>query len=311
MGKLALMSLPPAPADFVRLLANEGEEGTRWLAELPETVADVAAAWSVQVDVWLTGGRSSCVLAGTQAGRRVVLKVPVRRADFERERAALAAWGGRGAVTVLAADDERGALLLPFVAGRTAADLGEDTSLRAAAGVIEALHKAEVPQDSRLPTTPERYQAWSELADRLWAGREAESPVPTLQRERADRLAHDLWRDLPTARRRVLHGDLFPLNLLVPDGGAPVAIDPFGQIGDPATDVADYALRAPGEAARAATRVTRLAELTGQDAARVHAHAFVRSVMGALYLVGVGVGGAEPQLAYLAGAAATATSQRI
>jgi streptomycin 6-kinase len=295
--------LPEPPEEFVSLLAAEGESGRRWLEALPETIDRLTRAWNVEVERWLPGGRSSCVLLGRRAGRAVVLKLPVRRSDFARERAALGGWDGRGAVAVLAADDEHGALLLPFLGGRTLAELSEDEALALAAPVLVAVHEAE-PGDAHLSTSLERHEAWSALVDRLWAERTDEPPVSTAQRERAERLARELWADLAPAEHRILHGDLGPLNVLLPDDGEPVAIDPFGQIGDPATDVADLALRAPGPPETVTRRVTRLAELTGRSRERVHAHAYVRGVMGVLFLAGMDADGLEAQLAYLEDAGA-------
>ena len=293
------MRLPDPPAAFRdNLLAAAGEEGERWLAELPDVIAPIAERWDVSPESWLRGGLASCVLLAERRGERVVLKLPYRPEDSRRERVALRAWAGHGAVSLLAEDEATGAVLLAYVTGRTLDELDEHAALAAAAPMLRALHERPAGETA-LPTTLERHEAWLELLDDL-LGHRRDLPLSPSQRERADRLARELADGGATRTACVLHGDLNPRNVLVSPDGIAVAIDPFGQTGDPSTDIANLALWAPGEPSGVLDRVARLGRATGHDVERTLAHAYVVAVMVALFRIGAGHLDNEPLLAFVA-----------
>lgn len=68
----------------VRLKAESlGDEGRRWLAELPELVDELERQWAITVETPLGGGTAAFVARARAAdGASVVLKVSVPDPDF-------------------------------------------------------------------------------------------------------------------------------------------------------------------------------------------------------------------------------------
>ncbi|WP_031508356.1 aminoglycoside phosphotransferase family protein [Streptomyces megasporus] len=96
------------PQRLVRALGADSP----WLAELPELVRESLARWELTVErVVVPGGRGSLVALVRRAdGAPAALKL--RATGAETEAAALARWNGHGAVRLLDAAPETGALLL-------------------------------------------------------------------------------------------------------------------------------------------------------------------------------------------------------
>ena len=91
-----------------RLSARSGHTSAEWLERLPRLAAECAAEWDLELEEPFDTPRSLVVPAG---GAVLKLNAPSHfEADHEAD--ALACWDGRGAVRLLARDDERRALLL-------------------------------------------------------------------------------------------------------------------------------------------------------------------------------------------------------
>jgi streptomycin 6-kinase len=75
-----------------------------WLAELPGSIAEIAAGWSLELgEPFVPGGECAWVApARDRAGRELVLKVGRRHREAEHEGDALRLWDGDGAVRCLA-----------------------------------------------------------------------------------------------------------------------------------------------------------------------------------------------------------------
>src|SRR3954468_1203675 len=102
------------PQRLVRALGETAPDGGGWLDRLPEAVRQAVALRELTVErVQVPGGRSSLVVLvrrpdGTPAGP----KLGPPRARPGRQRAALAHWGGLGALQLLEPFASAGALLL-------------------------------------------------------------------------------------------------------------------------------------------------------------------------------------------------------
>ena len=91
-----------------RTLAETWSHETDWLAELPQLVGECAKQWSLALEAPVDTPHSLVVPAGA-----VVLKLNAPSHDEAANEAdALATWEGRGAVRLVARDDERRALLI-------------------------------------------------------------------------------------------------------------------------------------------------------------------------------------------------------
>jgi hypothetical protein len=104
--------LPEPLPDGLRAIGVE-ESGRAWLAVLPRLVAEVVERWELRVgEPFLDASASLTLRAAGRDERPVVLKLQYPHREAEQEAAALGAWGGGGAVLLLAHDPDRHALLL-------------------------------------------------------------------------------------------------------------------------------------------------------------------------------------------------------
>jgi streptomycin 6-kinase len=177
----------------------------------------------------------------------------------EAEAAALRAWRGSGRVPeVLAAAPPEGALLLEAIEpGTPLADAPTAVGLDAIAAMIRELHAAPAGG----------FEPLAERLEFIYGLARTRRPERADLVERSRRAA--LRLDASAGERVLLHGDLHPANVL--DGGTgrgPVAIDPRACVGDPAVDLADWALLGPLDAASVARRAARLARRAGADPTR-------------------------------------------
>jgi streptomycin 6-kinase len=89
-------------------LREQWSSEENWLAELPETVAELAAVWGLALEEPIDTPHSLVVPAG-----EVVLKVNApSHFEADHEADALASWDGSGAVRLVAREDHHRALLL-------------------------------------------------------------------------------------------------------------------------------------------------------------------------------------------------------
>jgi streptomycin 6-kinase len=230
------------PANLARTsVAWEGDQAREWLARLPALVAELAAAWDLEVgEPYEPGGNISWVapVVRRSDGSPAVLKVQLPHPESAPEAAALAAWAGCGAVLLYAADAERSALLVERCRpGRALADeRGTLDAVRSAAAIGAQLHQVAAPDG--LPTLADVLDSW---ADQL-EGQLATAPPadPGLGRS-----AVETMRTCPRACADpvLLHGDLNPTNLLTAEREPWLAIDPKPMIGDAAYDGARLVLQ--------------------------------------------------------------------
>ena len=228
---------------------SQDNAGRAWLSSLPGLIQDLVNQWQLELDMAPAGsgpwhGHGAIVVPVRQEdGRPAVLKVAFPHDEAKLERHALALWGGRGAVALLAADAEACALLLERLDDRqSAADLPMDEAGHIWGGLVRQL---ALPPDGR-PEWQEfdhiaaRAEQWSDDFPAEWEqlGRpfprwllEAALEVCQTRGAVGRRSAHDV----------LVHTDLHFLNILArPAGdGAPyAAIDPQPMIGEPEFAVA-------------------------------------------------------------------------
>jgi streptomycin 6-kinase len=248
-----------------------------WVAQLPTALAACAERWGLTVAAPLPGGLVGHVYAcTTRSGDAAVLKLSPPSSDRfagtpEQQAAALRAWGGRGAVELLAFAPEQRALLTRRAQPGTALAPGDEHhALGSVADVLSRLFEATIPSVGFPPL--------AEAADRhlvrklATAGDAADMLGPLIERARP--AARSLAASAP--RRVLLHGDVMDKNLLR-DRGRVVAIDPMPRIGDPHSDLGFWAaMRSPP--AELETRASELARLLGCDPARASRWAAIYAV---------------------------------
>ncbi|MFC8426404.1 aminoglycoside phosphotransferase family protein [Streptomyces sp. NPDC057236] len=271
------------PKRLVRALGETAPEGDDWLEGLPETAHEAVARRELTVErVQVPGGRSSLVvLVRTADGTPAVLKLAPRRARPESERAALAHWGGLGAVRLLepASDATEGVLLLerlhPDVSVRS---LPEAKALLEAAGTLRRLW-VDPPEGHGFETVAER----TERQARAMRASAAADPEVAPLVEAALAAREELLAAPP--EHRLLHGTFRQSKVLSGERTPWLAVGPDPVVGEHAFDLArlvrdrveDLIAQASG-ATTTRRRVKRLAESLEVDRERLSGWTLFRAV---------------------------------
>ncbi|MEU7102941.1 aminoglycoside phosphotransferase family protein [Streptomyces longwoodensis] len=269
------------PQRLVRALGETAPDGDAWLGELPEVARAAAALRELTVErVQVPGGRSSLVVLVQRAdGTPAVLKLAPARFRPEAERAALAHWGGLGAVELLDGPAGDGALVLerlhPDVSVRS---LPEAKALLEAAGTLRRLW-VEPPAGHSFETvagrTGRQAQAMRAVADRepelaplvgtALAAREELLAAPP-----EDLLLHGTFR-----QSKVLAGERFPWLAVGPD---PVVGECAFDLARLVRDRVEDLIASSSGASITRRRVKKLAESLEVDQERLRGWTLFRAV---------------------------------
>jgi len=260
-----------------------GDDGARWLADLPSIVRELARDWDLTLGApyELSYHYVAAVVCGD--GTPAVLKLGVPSGTSLAEEApALAAFEGRGAVRLLRADLGRGALLLERIApGWRARDLVPDRDSEATSAAVGVMRRLHVPPPPGC-VMPEAL-AQAEAFDEYVTVHGQAGPLPLDLVVRAGGLMRELCAS--ATERVVLHGDLHHDNILRATREPWLAIDPHGIIGDPGYEVGallfnpDPDDRDEALTALVPSRVEQLAEELAMPVERVVAWGFVKAVL--------------------------------
>ncbi|KUM67731.1 aminoglycoside phosphotransferase family protein [Streptomyces curacoi] len=267
------------PQRLVRALGETAPDGDDWLEKLPEAAHQAVALRELTVErVQMPGGRSSLVVLVRRAdGTPAVLKLAPPRARPESERAALAHWGGLGAVQLLEPFVTEGVLLLerlhPDLSVRS---LPEAKALLEAAGTLRRLW-VEPPAGHRFETVAERTGRQAE-AMRAAANSEVAALVDAALAARAELLAEP-------REHRLLHGTFRQSKVLAGERMPWLAVGPDPVVGECAFDLArlvrdrvEDLIASPSGAATTRRRVKRLAESLDVDQERLRGWTLFRAV---------------------------------
>ncbi|WP_327719700.1 aminoglycoside phosphotransferase family protein [Streptomyces sp. NBC_00490] len=266
------------PQRLVRAL-GETAPGDGWLEKLPEVARQAVALRESTVErVQVPGGRSSLVvLVRRSDGTPAVLKLAPPRSRPEAERAALAHWGGRGAVQLLDEPVTEGVLLLerlhPDVSVRS---LPEAKALLEAAGTLRRLW-VEPPGDQVFETVAERTGRQAE-AMRAGAGADVADLVSAALTAREELL-------VAPPESRLLHGTFRQSKVLAAERSPWLAVGPDPVVGECAFDLArlvrdrvEDLIAQPSGAAITRRRIKRLAESLDVDQERLRGWTLFRAV---------------------------------
>lgn len=270
------------PQRLVRALGETERNGAAdWLVKLPELVQQVVDLRELTVErVQAPGGRSSLVVLVRQAdGTPAVLKLAPPWARPESERAALAHWGGFGAVQLLDGNGGEGVLLLerlhPEMSVRS---LPEAKALLEAAGTLRRLW-VEPPAGQVFESVAERTGRQAE-AMRTSAAADAEV-APLVDAALAAR--EELLASAPQAR--LLHGTFRQSKVLAGERMPWLAVGPDPVVGECAFDLArlvrdrvEDLIASPSGASITRRRVKRLAESLELDQERLRGWTLFRAV---------------------------------
>ncbi|WP_369392212.1 aminoglycoside phosphotransferase family protein [Streptomyces sp. CG1] len=277
------MAFEPPPR-LVRALGETAPAGDDWLARLPAIAEQAVARRELMVErVQVPGGRSSLVVLVRRAdGTPAVLKLAPPRARPESERAALAHWGGLGAVQLLEAGADDGALLLerlhPDVSVRS---LPEAKALLEAAGTLRRLW-TEPPAGPVFEVFETVAERTGRQATAMRAGADAEPEVAPLVD--AALAARDELVAAPP-EQRLLHGTFRQSKVLAGERMPWLVVGPDPVVGECAFDLArlvrdrvEDLIASPSGAAIVRRRIKRLAESLEVDQERLRGWTLFRAV---------------------------------
>lgn len=238
----------PVPPDLAARYARTAA-GREWLASLPGVTASLLARWQLVPDLapgslpW--NGHGAVVVPVLRAdGVRAALKIAFPHDEARVERHALALWGGRGAVALLAADSGTCSMLLERLdAGRSLGTAPMADAVAVWGGLVRQLSLVpdDRPQWREFEHIAARAEQWSDDLPADWE--QLGRPFPRWLLEAALEVCQTRGAVGRRSGRDVLvHTDLHYLNILarpdavatagraMPDGYA--AIDPQPMIGE-------------------------------------------------------------------------------
>jgi streptomycin 6-kinase len=205
-----------------RALADEWRRESAWLAELPRLAAECAERWGLELEEPIDTPHSLVVPAGD-----VVLKLNApSHFEADREADALACWDGRGAVRLVARDDERRAFVCERCRpGTRLWDAGADDRA-VIAGLLPAL-TLDPGAAHPFRLLGDEADRWSEEVPGRWesAGRPFERPLLDL--------ALDVFRSVDRSASSLVNQDLHGGNVLRAERKPWLVIDPKPLVGEP------------------------------------------------------------------------------
>lgn len=274
------------PAAFAESVANQaGDAGRAWIAGLPATVDALCSRWGLTIDGEPMHGYLGLVVPVGGDHGPAVLKVSWADESTAHEIAALAAWDGRGAVRLLAADPELRAMLLERLdSSRSLADIEIGEAL---VEIARLARRLSVPGPAGIPRLQDVAAEMTESLGRRWEALGRPIPHPLID------AARDLAADLgPGAGSLLVNWDLHYGNVLAGTREPWLAIDPKALIGDPEYGLAQ-SLWTRLEDFEASSGLgacfDALVDGAGLDPRRAAAWSLVRCVDYCLWALGVGL----------------------
>ena len=218
-----------------------GDAGARWLAELPDLIAELEQRWSITVGRANESATEAFVAeARTADGQTVVLKLTVPMPWRTGQLTVIERAAGHGYVRLLESDRERHAMLLEGL-GPTLSDQGWDPE-RLITVLATTLRAAwTLPLEPGLKDGRTKAFEFADGVERVW--RDLDQPCPVTVIDQVRRFADSRAAAHRDDRVVHLHGDPHPGNALqvpAPRPGAEsgfVFIDPDGFAAEPAYDL--------------------------------------------------------------------------
>ena len=229
------------PDSFIsRITGTYPERGEAWLHTLPDLLHEIQRKWNLTIHPPPFPFSYHYVIpCRTRDGEQAILKMGVPRGELTREIQALQHFRGNGAVRLMKAEAEKGAMLLERLQpGHTLLRVESPHPAAAIATDVAKKLWSPPPTGQSFPTVARWGQGFKKLRSTF---RHAPSPFPREIVDRAESTFHDLLET--SAEPVLLHGDLHHRNILR-DRDTWMAIDPKGVTGEPAYEAGAF-LRNP------------------------------------------------------------------
>lgn len=275
------LDLPPV---FVKNVTQAfAPQGEKWLADLPNLLAEVAHRWDLTLgEPFLLSYNYVCAVTRAD-GTPAVLKIGVPNRELTSEIKALRVYTGKGACRLLEADADQGLLLLERLQpGTMLATLkDDDRATEIAAEVMQAIQRP-VPEGNGFLSLRGWFDELKGLRPRFGGGT---GPFPEKTVEIVEGLVRELFAE--DRKQVLLHGDFHHFNILLSKRGW-LVIDPKGVTGPAEYEVGPLLLnpwgKLPDETGailRTQRRIAILAERLAFDRQRLWAWAVCHSLLSA------------------------------
>jgi streptomycin 6-kinase len=273
------------PSDFVKNITTGYSGGADWLSRLPDLLDGASRRWQLVLGEPFLLSYNYVCSATQKDGSQAVFKIGVPNIELNSEINTLRLYAGQGACQLLAADAEKGMLLLERLRpGMMLATLeNDDQTTEIAAQVMKRLHR-QVPQQAGFLSLRKWFDKLSAVRTHFNGGA---GPFPEKSFALAEGLIHDLFSE--QCPQVLLHGDFHHFNILSSERGW-LAIDPKGVAGPAEYEVGPLLINPyngmPEESQairRTERRIAILSELLGFERARLRAWAICHSVLSSFW----------------------------
>lgn len=212
-------------------VVREGAAGQAWLDQLPDLIATLCRQWRLQVDDSVMHGGLSLAVPVLREDDACVLKVSWMDKSTRAESLALVTWDGRGAVRLLEAAPQYGAMVLERLDFTRSLN---DVSIREAIPIVgQLLRRLAVPAPAGVTTTREWKQEALEIMPQRWA--QFGQAMPRQVLDRACELTAQMADSTDTL---LVNYDLHYLDTLAGEREPWLVIDPKVVVGEPEFGVA-------------------------------------------------------------------------
>jgi streptomycin 6-kinase len=206
--------------------------GRRWLDELPDVLAHLAARWDLEIGNPYPGGTASLVLAARDgAGRECVLKVAMTLDGddaqlFRRSVLVHQLAGGRGCVALLQHDADTSSMLLERLGPNLhELELPTPRVLQVVAATLRSFWRP-APDGCELPTEADQAERLGRFITKTWT--EVGRPCPREVVERALRYCEERAAAFAPGLAVLVHADAHGWNTLSAGAGTCKFVDPEG-----------------------------------------------------------------------------------
>ncbi|WP_082235152.1 aminoglycoside phosphotransferase family protein [Halobacillus massiliensis] len=213
-----------------------GQEGEKWLKELPELLSYCESRWNLTIGFPYTLSYNYVAPAVRKDGSEVVVKLWLPEDGYKNERETLQTLKSKGIVNLIDHDQKRRILILDKITpGHNLAKIQNDTEAVSIAS--EVLSRLGVkPEKCHLPSTREREKNLTKFYKKNPYGLGPISAGLILEA-----LQVFTYLNQSMSKRVVLHGDFHHYNILQ-SGSSWTAIDPKGLVGEVEYDIIQYLL---------------------------------------------------------------------
>lgn len=264
-----------------------GEEGQKWLDDIPKIIEEFEKKWSIQVSTPFNLSYNYVASATGEDGTEVVIKIGFPKdKEFISELETLPLFNSKGMVKQLKQDKNQAVMLLESIKpGISVATLDDEKATETMVKVMQNFWVAAPNPDSHIVKVFEWSKGFQRLKDKF-AG--STGPLPKHLVNKAEEVYLELSRS--NDPQYLLHGDLHHDNVISATREPWLAIDPKGIIGPKERETAPMLMNPKGFILKNADpkallkrRVAILSDILRLEKEKVTAWAFAQTVLSIIW----------------------------